>query len=297
LRQTQAAADQAVDEFEKVRRLQREAVQRMTEMQRRCKECFQSIRRASFRSLSDYVSQLSTLRTLRGEAVTLKDVRYVELAKVEELEKSVITQTEELSQACVRFLQQPAALEPYRKQAAEQLAAVDHVAKVADGKKLEAAIAQLSTDLEMLIEIVNNLRIDDATEATRIIDSISTIYATLNQVKAALKNRLQTLVAAESAAQFAAQTRLLSQSAASYLDLCDSPEKCDEYLNRLTVQLEELEGAFAGFEEYTVQLAERRTELYAAFEQRKIALVEQRQRRASALLTAAERILNVIKKR
>jgi hypothetical protein len=68
-------------------------------------------------------------------------------------------------------------------------------------------------------------------------------------------------------------------------------------LNRLSVQLEELEGTFADFEEYTVQLAERRTELYEAFEQRKVALVEQRNRKASALLTAAERILKVIQNR
>jgi hypothetical protein len=68
-------------------------------------------------------------------------------------------------------------------------------------------------------------------------------------------------------------------------------------LNRLSVQLEELEGTFADFEEYTVQLADRRTELYEAFEQRKVALVEQRNRKASALLTAAERILKVIQNR
>ncbi|MFN7141382.1 MAG: AAA family ATPase, partial [Limisphaerales bacterium] len=89
----------------------------------------------------------------------------------------------------------------------------------------------------------------------------------------------------------------LSQAAASYLDLCDTPAKCEEYLNRITVQIEELEGTFADFEEYTLQLSERRTELYEAFEQRKIALVEQRNRKANALLTAAERILKVIANR
>ena len=91
--------------------------------------------------------------------------------------------------------------------------------------------------------------------------------------------------------------KLLGQSASSYLDLCDTPAKCEEYLNRLSVQIEELEGRFADFEEYTVQLAERRTELYEAFEQRKVALVEQRNRRANALSTAAERILKVIENR
>jgi hypothetical protein len=108
---------------------------------------------------------------------------------------------------------------------------VDKVAKVADGRKLEKAVADAGGELEMLIEIVNSLKIDDATETTRIIDSITAVYSTLNQVKAALKKHLQALVASESAAQFNAQLKLLGQSASSYLDLCDTPEKCDEYLS------------------------------------------------------------------
>jgi hypothetical protein len=47
-------------------------------------------------------------------------------------------------------------------------------------------------ELEMLIEIVNSLRIEDATETTRIIDGITAVYSTLNQVRAALRNRLPT---------------------------------------------------------------------------------------------------------
>jgi hypothetical protein len=167
---------------------------------------------------------------------------------VETLEKSVAEQTDELAGACVKFLLKPESLDPYRKQASEQLEAVEKVAKVAEGRKIEKAVAVAGGELEMLIEIVNSLNIEDATETTRIIDGITAVYSTLNQVKAALKKQLQSLVVAEGAAQFAAQMKLLGQSAASYLDLCDTPAKCDEYLNRLTVQLEELEGAFADFE-------------------------------------------------
>jgi len=297
LRGVRDAADKAVDEFDKVRRLQREAVDRVKDIRKRCTDQFQNIRRATFRALNDYVVNLAAFRRLRGELITLKEVRYVDLAQVEELEKQVATQTDELSGACVKFLLKPEALEPYRKQAAEQLASVERVAKVAEGREIEKAVTQAGGELEMLIEIVNSLKIEDATETTRIIDGITAVYSTLNQVKAALKKRLQSLVASEGAAQFAAQMKLLSQAASSYLDLCDTPAKCEEYLNRLSVQLEELEGTFADFEEYTVQLAERRTELYEAFEQRKVALVEQRNRKASALMTAAERILKVIQNR
>ena len=297
LRQVREAADKAVDEFDKVRRLQREAVQRVNDVRKRGEERFQVLRRASFRVLEDFVHNLTALRQLRGELITLKEVRYVDLAQVEESEKAVVAQSDELSKTCVKFLLQPAALDPYRKQAAEHLAAAEKVAKVTEGKKIEKAVAAAGGELEMLIEIVNSLQIEDATEATRIIDGITSIYATLNQVKAALKNRLQSLVVAEGAAQFSAQMKLLSQSAASYLDLCTTPAKCEEYLNRISVQLEELEGAFADFEEYTVQLAEKRTALYEAFEQRKVALIAQRNRKTAALLTAAERVLKAIQNR
>lgn len=297
LRQVSEAADKAVDEFDKVRRLQREAVERVKDVRKRCTERFQTVRRASFSSLNDFVQNLAGLRHLRGELITLKEVRYVDLAQVEETEKHVVEQTEALSKSCVSFLLKPESLEPYRKQAAEHLASVEKVTKVAQGKEIEKTVGAAGGELEMLIEIVNSLKIEDATETTRIIDAITAVYSTLNQVKAALKKRLQHLVVSEGAAQFGAQMKLLSQAAASYLDLCDSPAKCDEYLNRISVQLEELEGTFADFEAYTVQLAERRTELYEAFEQRKVALVEQRNRRASALMTAAERILKVIQNR
>ncbi len=297
LRQVREVADKAVDEFDKVRRMQREAVQKVKEVRERTEERFNLLRRASFNKLEDFVHNLSALRHLRGELITLKELRYVDVALLETIEKQVTEQTEQLSTSCVQFLLKPEALEPYRKQAAEQSAAVEKVTRTAEGKKIEKAVSEAGAELEMLIEIVNSLKIEDATETTRIIDAITTVYSTLNQIKAALKKQLQSLAAAEGAAQFSAQIKLLSQAAASYLDLCDSPAKCDEYLNRITVQLEELEGTFADFEEYTVQLSDRRTELYEAFEQRKIALVEQRNRKANGLLTAAERILKVIQNR
>jgi hypothetical protein len=297
LKQLREVADKAVDEFDKVRRLQREAVQRVDDLKARSEERFRTVRRASFKTLDDFVHNLAALRQLRGEIITVKEVRYVNVAQLDELEKIVVAETDTLSKACVKFLLEPTALNLYRQQADEQLASVEKVSKSTEGKKIEKAAADTGAELEMLIEIVNGLEIEDATETTRIIDGITAIYSTLNQVKAAVKKRLQSLMATEGAAQFNAQMKLLSQSASSYLDLCDSPAKCEEYVNRISVQIEELEGAFADFEEYTVPLSEKRTSIYEAFEQRKVQLVEQRNRKAGALMTAAERILKTIQNR
>jgi hypothetical protein len=57
--QVREAADKAVDEFDKVRRLQREAVERVTDVRKRCDDQFQNIRRASFRVLNDFVLNLA----------------------------------------------------------------------------------------------------------------------------------------------------------------------------------------------------------------------------------------------
>ena len=45
----------------------------------------------------------------------------------------------------------------------------------ADAKKLEESITESANELEMLIDIVSNLKIDDATHRTTIIDNISAI--------------------------------------------------------------------------------------------------------------------------
>jgi phage shock protein A len=149
----------------------------------------------------------------------------------------------------------------------------------------------------MLIEVVGGLKIADATQTTAIIERISALYAKLNGTRGSLRNRRKELARGEGEAQFAAQMKLLSQALANYLDLCDSPEKCDESLTRLMVQVEELEGRFAEFDEYIEQLTTRREEIYDAFEGRRTQLMEARQKRAGALFKSAERILNGIRNR
>ena len=74
------------------------------------------------------------------------------------------------------------------QQAGEQ---VERVATVAEAKKLGEEIdrRQLS-QLELLTETVSNLRIDDATKRTEIIDSIGDVFASLNRVRSALKARV-----------------------------------------------------------------------------------------------------------
>ncbi|MDP7276172.1 MAG: AAA family ATPase, partial [Planctomycetaceae bacterium] len=201
------------------------------------------------------------------------------------------------SHRCVEFLLQPASLAPYQEKVVAEHAQIESLTKVTDARSLEENISQSAADLEMLIDIVSNLDIDDATQRTTIIDNISNIFSTVNQARTALKKKSRDLMSVEGVAEFNSQLKLLDQSIVNFLDVCDTPEKCDELLTKVMIQIEELEGRFAEFDEFVVQLSEKRDEVYNAFETRKLQLVEARNRRANALMAAAERILGGIQSR
>jgi len=171
------------------------------------------------------------------------------------------------------------------------------LAKVADARQLQEQVAQTAAGLEMLTEVVSNLKIEDATQTIAVIDHISLVYSQVNQVKSALTNKLKELGRVEGQAEFVSQLKLIDQSVISYLDVCDTPEKCQEYLTKAMVQLETLESKFADFDEFIVQLTEKREELCDAFESRKVRLVAERNQRASALMASAERILKGVTNR
>lgn len=297
LKTVRDTAGAAIEEFEKVVRVQRETAQRTTEVEQTATELRKRLERTRFEEVADFVRALADLRSLRGAAIGLKDLRYVDLERVSAIEQAAIEQAERISHRCVQFLLNPQALDPYRQQVAELGNRIDSVETVAEAGKLDEEINGAATDLELLTETVSNLKIEDTTKRTAIIDAISDVLSSLNRVRSKLKARRNDLASAEGQAEFAAQMRLFSQSLSGYLELCDTPEKCDQYLTKAMVSLEELEGRFAEFDQFLEPLANEREQAYAAFESRKVQLVEARNRRAESLTQAAERILAGIQSR
>jgi MoxR-like ATPase len=294
LLQIKESAGKAVDEHQKVVRIRTETGVQLKRVRGEADKIFHVLKTTEFDSVDLFVDNLAELRRVRGETISLKDLRYVDLDAVSSLEQSIMESAERLSRGCVEFLLQPAALDSYRERVSGHESAIGQFEKVAVGRELAEAVEKTGSDLELLIDIVTNLKIEDATETTRIIDGITGIYTTLNQIKVAVRKRIKSLMEVEGAAQFNAELKLLNQAVINYLDICDSPGKCEEYLNKVMVQFEELEGRFADFDEYTVQLADKRSEVYEAFEARKLNLIEARNRKTTALMSSAERILKVI---
>lgn len=291
------AANAAIDEFEKVVQLRKTAVGATKETQDKAEAIFGKIKSSSFTSIDDFVLVLSQLRTLRGEVIGLNDIRYVDKTFITTLETEITDQTKKISQRCVQFLINDKALLPYHNRVEEKQKLLEGIKKVIDAKKLEQEVNQIATDLEMLIDIVSNLQIEDTSNSTKIIDNISLIFATINQLKAGVKNKIKSLGSKEATAEFAAQLKLIDQSIINYLDIANTPEKTEELLNKVSIQLEDLEGRFADFEEFITQIIEKREEVYNAFEARKNSLIEARNKKAIALENAANRILKGITKK
>ncbi|MBP7051585.1 MAG: DNA repair ATPase [Phycisphaerae bacterium] len=291
------AAQAAVDEYEKVVRTKANTKAEIDKVVGTVREIIAALDYDHIDEIGEYVEHLTRLRAIRGTIISLRDLRYADVETITSLEKEVAEHTEKLSRLCVEFLLKPESLDPYRKTAEEQKQRVPDLAKVADAKQLQQQVAETAAGLEMLTDVVSNLKIEDATQTIAVIDHISLVYSQVNQVKSALTNRLKELGRVEGRAEFTSQLKLIDQSVISYLDVCDTPEKCQEYLTKAMVQLETLEGKFADFDEFIVQLTEKREEVCDAFESRKVRLLAERNQRASALMASAERILKGVTNR
>jgi phage shock protein A len=297
LQEIKTTAEAALAEFEKVRRMRKTAAEQTSALQEKVQKALGAAANTDPSDILGFVQLLTTLRELRGQAISLRDVRYTDGAAIDQMDKSLAQGTDKLSGKCVDFLLKPEALDPYRKQITEQQARVPNLAKVTDAQEVEEALARSSTELEMLTAIVSGLKIQDATETTRIIEGISTLFAQLNQVRSVLRNRRNDLAKSEGAAQFQAQLSLLSQSVLNYLEVATTPEKCDESLTRVLVQIEEMETRFSDFDDYAAELIKKREEVQTAFESRRQSLTDALNRRCSSLGQSAERILGSIRNR
>ena len=155
--------------------------------------------------------------------------------------------------------------------------------KAASARELADAIEAMqgmAGELDMLSELMATLRVDDATQRTRVVDALSAIYARLNQTRARATQRRRELGSAEAVSQFGAQFTLFSQAVSNALAMATTPERADEQLSRLMVQLEELESQFGEHEQFLGDILSKREELLEAFEAHKQALLEDRQRKA-----------------
>lgn len=297
LGEIRGTAELVVDEFVKVVLIRKQAVEALEAAASAQGELIRGLRPGSWALVEEYMEALTALRTQRGHLITLRELRYIDLPRVQTLEDEVVASFDELSRATVDFLLRDDSLAPLTGRLEELLVSSAQIDKAHELKPVVEQVEQVSEGLAVLSEVSANLQVDDPTARTRILEGISEVFAHLNRVRATIDNRRKSLQSAEGKAEFAAQFTLLGQAVTSSIGMADTPDKCDEQLSRLMVQLEELEAKFSEFDEFLGQISGKREEIYEAFGSKKQQLLDERQRRVQNLWQAAERILQGVNRR
>ncbi len=297
LLEIRSTSELIVDEFEKVVAIKKQAAEALAEAETEQQTLLRDVRPDSWTRVDQFMNALTKLRTQRGHLITMREMRYVDEARIDELEAEVVSHFDQLSKDTVGFLLQEDSLAPLTGDLDRLLERVSKVEKTNEFEPLAEELDRVSDGLNVLSDVSANLQVDDPTARTRILEQISEVFAHQNRVRATLAGRRKELLSFEGKAEFAAQFKLFGQSVQSAIGLADSPEKCDEQLSRLMVQLEELEAKFSEFDEFIGELASKREEVYEAIGQKKQQLLDERQRRVQNLWGAAERILQGVQRR
>ncbi|WP_278351831.1 DNA repair ATPase [Chryseobacterium gleum] len=294
LKEIRAIAHSAINEYEKVVEQRKNTEEALEKIKQACDKILDDTKRLHYSQLTEYIDALSQIRALRGEVTGARELKYAVTALLDRLEKSLADRYTELSNACVEFLLQEGALLPYEERAQQISEDITGLQKAIDARTIEENINTLSGQLELLVDIVNNLKIEDTSQSTQIIENISLIFAKLNQERLELSKRKREISGKELASDFQAQITLFDQSVINFLDLSQTPEKCDEYLIKLSIQLEEMETKFIDFEEFIQQIGIKREEVYGHFQNKRVQLSEARNKRTQNLFDAAQRILKSV---
>jgi len=297
LKDISATAELVIDEFEKVESIRQQSAKAMQEAEGEQELILQSLRPENWSSPEEYVDALGRVRKQRGQLATIKEFRYIDQARIALLDEQLVTANQALSEQTVTYLADEKSLSPYLKKLDELNSQVEKAETNAAITPIIETIEKTAAGLDLLSELMGSLKVDDATQRTRIVDAISEVYAKLNQSRANAKHKQKNFGSTEAIAQFGAQFKLFSQSISHALGLSTTPEKCDEQLSKSLVRLEELEGQFSEFDQFLSDIMSKREEIYESFQEHKQRLLDARQKKAQSITDAAARILSSIEKR
>ncbi len=290
-------AGATLDEFDKVAAVRREAANTLSQTTQAQRQLMTETASRLWQSPTDFIEALNLIRLFRGRLATLREQRYMDVAQLSVLDIELAAEEGRIADKTVAFLAQDDAFVKVNEDLAKQRAQLGNMHTTAELVPLHETLDRSAANLDGLTELLGTLAVGDATLRTRILNTISGIYADVNKLRAEARHRRKQLSQGESAAEFAAQFQLFGQSVESALEQAESPERCDELLTRLLAQLEDLEGKFAEQEDYLAEIAHKRESVYEALEGRKQSLLDARGRRVQSIMEASRRIMAGVPKR
>jgi hypothetical protein len=286
-----------IEEFEKVKSIQKQAKEVLLAAQKSQKELVSEAKLTDKSAIADNVQILARLKRQLGHLISVKEQRYIDLLKVEAMENEIIEVKDSVNQVLLNVLQYENSFDDYFNRIIKIENELNETEKVVEIEPLEENAEEINNDIDLINNEVNEIEVKDATVITKILDTVSEVFAKLNQLKSKIKNKKKSFLSTEAKAEFASQFKLLSQSVSSSISKADSPDKCDEELSRLMGQIESLESKFSDFDDYLTDIYEKREEVCGIFESHKQQLVNEVQKRTSNIEKAATITLNSVTKK
>src|SRR5690606_5646689 len=207
LRHIAETGELILDEYEKVQAIQQQSRQALAEAEQAQTALLRRISPESWDRPDQFINALAELRRHRGHLLTIRDYRYMDVARVDELEQQVIASETRLSKETLAYLAKPTALASYDSKLEELDAQLAEAQTLEQIKAVSEEYEQQSQGLGLVSELLAGLQEGDATTRTRIIDGVSELYARINQRRARADNKRREIGSAEAVAQFAAQFR------------------------------------------------------------------------------------------
>ena len=292
--QIKEVANTAIDEFVKVQEQRKTAHEKQDELGKEIEGLQFHVNTLQSSNLNQYVTLLSQTRELQGKLLEAKNIRYIAVDIIDVYTDEVQSINQKISQATVEFLVKDDALDVYVNQIEEVKGQVEAVVKTIEAKQVENNSNQISNDLELLIDILNSLKIEDPTQTTKIVERIAVLFSTINQIRAQLIKKVSQIRSQEAVSEFHAQITLLEQAVVNYLELSTTVEKSDEYYTKIIVQLEELESKFSDIDDFALKISDKRDEIIKAFNAKREQILEQLTKKATTLEQIALRVLKNI---
>ncbi|MFF0545195.1 DNA repair ATPase [Nocardia thailandica] len=288
-------ADQVVDEFAKVEARTAQAAAAVAETAEYVAGLIRT--GGGHATAQGWVDELTKLRHSAGQIETLRELRYAETDRLDELASTVAAALDGVGHRCVEFLSAPTAFDDYGVAIEEALQRASAIDTVAEAAPIRAWLAEQTDGLQTVIEVVTGLDFGDTTLRTGILERVATVLAAANRAGATVRARCTELAAAEGRAEFAAEYALLGQAVAGALAMADSPQACDDHLAKLLLSIEGLDTRFGAIDDFAERIASHRDDIYEAFAARKQSLLDERSQRARRLHDSAQRMLAGIERR
>nr|BFE67182.1 hypothetical protein GCM10020092_004830 [Actinoplanes digitatis] len=265
LSEVRATAEQVLDEYESVQALTAQATAAVDEAGAATASLIRRARGEVPTTTDAWIGQLATLRQAQGRIVTLRELRYVDLARLDGLERDLSAEVESTARRAVEFLQREDAFAGYQQSVEQLVADAAGIATVAEAAPVAQRLTDQADGLQVVTDVVGGLDIADATVRVAILERIGEVLGGVNRARATLDSRRRELAAVEGRAAFAAEFALLGQSVTAGLAAADTPEHSDEQVAKLMLQVEALESRFGDFDDFIDQLSAKRSEVYEAF--------------------------------